>query len=57
VLGPALFSHVRCRRCDACYNGKTGNYNTTAIAVYTAVSIGAGLLILVGIVLSGFFAN
>src|SRR5690349_17157571 len=26
LVGPAMFNHVRCRRCDTCYNGKTGNY-------------------------------
>jgi hypothetical protein len=38
VLGPRLFTHVRCNRCGTCYNGKTGEYNTTRIGIYVGVS-------------------
>jgi len=37
VLGPSLFHHVKCTRCGATYNGKTGKSNVTAIIVYTVV--------------------
>ncbi|HHH11947.1 MAG TPA: hypothetical protein ENK23_07740 [Sorangium sp.] len=44
VLGPKLFSHVNCLKCNTGYNGKTGQSNNTKIAVYvgvlTVVSIG-----------------
>lgn len=53
VLGPRMFNHVRCKHCGAAYNEKTGNYNTTAIAVYLAVSFLAGLVAF-GLVV-GFF--
>jgi hypothetical protein len=39
ILGPRLFSHVKCDRCGTCYNGKTGDYNTTKIAIYVGVSL------------------
>jgi hypothetical protein len=47
IIGPRLFSHVRCNRCGTCYNGKTGDYNTTKIAIYVGASsvIGIGLFI------------
>ncbi len=49
VLGPALLSHVRCGQCGTAYNGKTGQSNTGAIAIYTVVvlAIVFGLMILV----------
>ena len=37
ALGPAIFHHVKCARCGATYNGKTGKSNVTAIIVYTVV--------------------
>jgi hypothetical protein len=40
MLGPAMFNHVRCNECGTAYNGRTGNYNTTAITIYTLVSLG-----------------
>lgn len=43
IVGPALFTHVRCNECGTCYNGKTGKSNNTAIAIY----VGVGLLIAV----------
>lgn len=45
VIGPRMFSHVRCNQCGTAYNGKTGNYNTTAIAVYLGVSFLVGLVV------------
>ena len=37
VLGPKIFSHVKCQDCGTQYNGKTGRPNTTVIIVYTVV--------------------
>jgi uncharacterized protein (DUF983 family) len=45
ALGPSMLTHVRCLACGAKYNGKTGNYNTTGIAIYTAVSLILGLVL------------
>jgi hypothetical protein len=42
VLGPNLISHVRCKKCGTCYNGKSGQYNTTAIIIYVLVSFVIG---------------
>ena len=38
-LGPALITHVRCKECGRCYNGRTGGYNTAGIAIYTIVCV------------------
>lgn len=48
LLGPRLFSHVRCKNCKTEYNGKTGESNATAIALYVGVSvvIVGGLIVL-----------
>ena len=51
VVGPAMFTHVRCRECGSCYNGKTGSDNTTAIVIYTVVGVVIGLVILIGVLL------
>lgn len=37
VLGPKLFTHVKCQTCGAKYNGKTGRNNTTNIVIYFAI--------------------
>ena len=37
VLGPKLFTHVKCKGCGTTYNGKTGQSNTTNIVVYSVV--------------------
>ncbi len=55
ILGPRMCNHVRCNQCGTAYNGKTGNYNTTAIAVYLGVSFALGFGILILIALAGFF--
>ncbi len=44
ALGPRMFHHVRCKRCGAAYNGKTGQYNTTAITMYLLVSVAIGAI-------------
>jgi hypothetical protein len=49
VLGPKLLTHVKCTKCGAKYNGKTGESNTTGIIIYTIVGfvIVFGLMALV----------
>jgi len=47
LVGPALFSHVKCRNCRRAYNGKTGKSNDGAIAIYVGVSVALAILILV----------
>jgi predicted nucleic-acid-binding Zn-ribbon protein len=37
VIGPKLFTHVKCQTCGAKYNGKTGKNNTTNIIIYFAI--------------------
>jgi transposase-like protein len=37
VLGPKLFTHVKCGSCSTTFNGKTGKSNNTAIAIYSVV--------------------
>lgn len=37
VLGPKLFSHVKCLNCGYKYNGKSGKDNTARIAIYFVV--------------------
>ena len=37
LLGPKVLNHVKCNRCGATYNGKTGKSNTAAIAIYMVV--------------------
>jgi ribosomal protein S27E len=45
ALGPWMFSHVRCRECGKCYNGKTGKSNDVAIAIYLGISVLLGLML------------
>jgi hypothetical protein len=55
MIGPAILSHVRCGRCGAAYNDKTGQSNTTAIIIYSVVvlSIVFGLMALVAVLNAG----
>jgi len=53
ILGPRLFNHVRCNQCRTAYNGKTGNYNTTAIAVYLGVAFALGFGVFILVILAG----
>jgi hypothetical protein len=34
-----MLSHVRCRECRGCYNGRTGSDNTLGITLYVVVSL------------------
>ena len=47
-IGPMIINTVRCNQCGTTYNGKSGDYNTTRIIIYYAVSIGIALVILAG---------
>lgn len=50
VLGPSLFTHVKCYRCGNAYNGKTGRSNTTAITIYVIVSTIIGVALVIGLI-------
>lgn len=52
LLGPKLFTHVKCQACGVAYNGKTGKSNSTAIAIYMAVGFGICLVLL--LLIGGF---
>jgi hypothetical protein len=56
VLGPALFTHVKCARCGNAYNGKTGRSNKTAIVIYVAVGALIGLAVFALLALGGMAA-
>lgn len=45
LLGPKVLNHVKCNRCGATYNGKTGKSNTTAIAIYMLVLLAVFFII------------
>ena len=46
-MGPKLLHHVKCLTCTSAYNGKSGRYNTTAIAIYTIIGAIIGLALAV----------
>ncbi len=52
MLGPKLFTHVKCCNCTACYNGKRGTWNTANITAYMVVS-----LVFTGIVIALLFSS
>jgi predicted nucleic-acid-binding Zn-ribbon protein len=37
LLGPKLFTHVKCLGCGNKYNGKSGKDNTTNIVIYSVI--------------------
>jgi hypothetical protein len=53
MLGPKLFTHVKCAQCGQAYNGKTGRSNDTAIAIYLGVSCLIGVAIFVALAVLG----
>lgn len=53
ILGPALFSHVKCKQCRTAYNGKSGKSNDTAIAIYIGVTLVIGIGVFVAMALAG----
>ncbi len=46
VIGPKILTHVKCLRCNAKYNGKTGKDNTTNIIIYSVVALVAALILM-----------
>jgi hypothetical protein len=52
LIGPAMICHVRCNECGTTYNGKSGNYNTTAITLFVVISVAIGLALgVLGVIL------
>ena len=47
--GPAMFSHVRCRRCGYAYNGKSGRSNLIPAIIFVAIPT-IGILVVLGFV-------
>jgi hypothetical protein len=47
MLGPRMFTHVKCGGCSTTYNGKTGKSNNAAIGMYFAVTTGIVILIII----------
>jgi transposase-like protein len=45
IVGPKMFTHVKCTKCGTTYNGKTGKSNQSAIAIYVTVSTIFGLVV------------
>ena len=45
VLGPKMLSHVKCQSCGTAYNGKSGQSNSTKIALYLIVALVLGLAV------------
>ena len=56
LLGPKLLHHVKCRRCNKCFNRRTGTSNTTAIVVYIAISGVVFFVVALLLVMSGFIS-
>ncbi len=56
VLGPAVFSLVKCEPCGKHFNGKSGSRVEKAIRLYTTVSL-ALLAILVAFMIHAFCAG
>ena len=51
-VGPWLLTHVRCNNCGTAYNGKTGDYNTTAIVLWIVIPLAIGMVAgIVGVIL------
>lgn len=55
LLGPKLLTHVKCQGCGTGYSGKTGESNSTKIAIYIAVSFAIIIPIVILIACSGLF--
>ncbi len=45
--GPALFTHVRCRKCGYAYNGRTGRSNLLPAIVFVTIPV-LGILAILG---------
>jgi predicted nucleic-acid-binding Zn-ribbon protein len=46
IVGPKMFTHVKCIQCGTTFNGKTGKSNQTAIAIYVTVSTIFGIVVI-----------
>lgn len=46
-IGPRLFTHVKCIRCNTTYNGKTGKSNTTPIIIFSIIAVVIGIIIVI----------
>jgi predicted nucleic-acid-binding Zn-ribbon protein len=57
VLGPKMFTHVKCQNCGTEYNGKTGKSNQQNILIYFLVGMAIAFCICCGIGLLGFLLN
>jgi len=51
-LGPKLFNHVKCPKCGATFNGRTGKSNSTAIALYLVVGGVIGIVVMVLVIVA-----
>lgn len=49
VLGPRILSQVKCQKCGAKYNGKTGKDSTAGIIIYTLV-VGGFVFVLIFVI-------
>jgi predicted nucleic-acid-binding Zn-ribbon protein len=47
IVGPKMFTHVKCTQCGTTYNGKTGKSNQQAISIYVTVSTIFGLIVFI----------
>lgn len=47
LVGPAVLNHVKCANCGATFNSKTGQPNTTGIAIWASVGGAIGVIIIV----------
>jgi hypothetical protein len=45
LIGPALFTHVKCQECGTAYNGRTGRSNTTNIVLYSIVAFAIAIVV------------
>lgn len=52
LLGPKLLSHHKCQACGYTFNGKTGQPNTTAIAIYLAITTVIAVVVFILLVMA-----
>ena len=55
AIGPKLFDHHKCLACGYTFNGRTGRPNTTAITIYTIVSLVITIAVGFAMYRAGFF--
>lgn len=49
LVGPSMFTHVQCQRCNETYNGKTGKSNFVPITIYVIVSFVVVSALMIGV--------